>query len=106
MQKKPIFSVVLGAALLALGGTVTAAGHGAGKPADPAASQPPASSNRQSLPDADRSLERAQERQAAPAHEHSRAHEQRMEHAPDRGLEHRDPHSMEPHGKGWKNPGN
>ena len=97
---------VLGAAVLVLSGTVAAAGHGAGKRTDPAVSPPPASSNRQSLPDADRSLERARERNAEQAQERSRAQEQHMEHAPDHGLEHRNEHSMDPHGKGWKNPGN
>ncbi|HMW15449.1 MAG TPA: hypothetical protein PKC34_07875 [Pseudomonadales bacterium] len=40
---------------------------------------PPASSNRQSLPEAERGAERAQERQSEQAQEHSRAHEQQME---------------------------
>lgn len=105
MHKNRI-GTALAAALLVLGGTVAAAGHGAGKRTDPAVSPPPANSNRQSLPDADRSLERARERNAEQAQERSRAQEQHMEHAPDHGLEHRNAHSMDPHGKGWKNPGN
>jgi uncharacterized protein involved in copper resistance len=96
----------LGVAALVLSGTVAAASHGAGKRAEPAVSPPPASGNRQSLPDADRSLERAGERQAEQAQESSRAQEQHMEHAPDRGLEHRNEHSMDPHGESWKNPDN
>lgn len=94
----------LGVAVLVLSGTVAAASHGTGQRADPAVSPPPASGNRQSLPDADRSLERARERQAEQAQEQSRVQEQHMEHTPDRGLEHRDEHSMDPHGEGWKNP--
>lgn len=58
---------------------------------------PPASSNRQSLPDADRSLDRADERRSEEQLEHSRAREQQLEHAPNRGYEHRNERSMQEH---------
>ena len=63
---------------LSLGlGAAPKGGHG---PAEHGhAATPPASSNRQSLPEAERGAERAQARQSEQAQEHSRAHEQQME---------------------------
>lgn len=60
---------------------------------------PPASSNRQSLPDADRALDRADERRSEEQFEHSQARAQRLEHAPNRGYEHRNEHSLQEHGR-------
>lgn len=87
-------------ALLALAGGAAAApkaGHQVGAHAGP----PPAS-NKQSAPDADRGMDRAGERRSEESLEHFRAEEQRMEHAPDRGADHRNAHSMQPHGKDGK----
>lgn len=58
---------------------------------------PPPNSNRQSLPDADRGLDRAEARRAEEALEHSRAQEQ--EHPPARD-EHRNERSAQEHGPG------
>ncbi len=89
------------AALLAIAGSAAAApkgGQGAGSHSGhPGA--PPASSNRQSLPDADRGLDRSEERESEQGLDKSRAREQQLEHAPDYGTDHRNIHSMEPHGK-------
>ncbi|WP_372717886.1 hypothetical protein [Immundisolibacter sp.] len=92
-------------ALLATAGSATAAPkgpHGAGSHIDHVGA-PPASSNRQSLPDAERGLERATERESDQGLDHSRAQEQQLEHAPDHGVDHRNTHSMEPQGKTLKN---
>jgi hypothetical protein len=91
-------------ALLALAGGAAAApkaGHATGD-ASSHSSTPPASSNKQSAPDADRGMDRAGERRSEESLEHFRAEEQRMEHAPDRGADHRNAHSMQPHGKDGK----
>ena len=98
MHWKP---AVAGVALLALAGGVTAApkaGHATGG-ASSHSSTPPASSNKQSLPDADRGMDRAGGRRSEEGLDHFRAEEQQMEHAPDRGADHRNEHSMQPHGK-------
>jgi hypothetical protein len=92
------------AALLAVSGAALAAGHGGNKHGAHAAGSPPASSNRQSLPDADRGLDRAQERESERALERSRARERHTDHAPNHGLEHRNEGSLDSQGKGWKNP--
>lgn len=93
-------TAVAGVALLALAGGVTAApkaGHATG--ASSHSGTPPASSNKQSLPDADQGLDRANERESQQGMDHSRAEEQQMNHAPDQGVEHRNPTSLQPHGK-------
>lgn len=94
--------VSVAAALLAVTGVAAAADHGGhAKPHDTA---PPASSNRQSLDDADRGLDRSTERQSDSAHTHSQAPGKKTTHEPNHGMDHRNPdHSMESHGKGWKN---
>ena len=93
-------TTVVAAALLALTGAAAAADHGKAHTA-----APPPSSNRQSLENADRSLDRATERQSESAAEHSNAPGNKGTQAPDHGLEHRNQeHSMGSHGKGWKNP--
>lgn len=93
--------VSVAAALLAVTGIAAAAEHGGhAKPHDTA---PPASSNRQSLDDADRGLDRATERQSDSAHTHSQAPGKKTTHEPNHGMDHRNPdHSMDSHGKGWK----
>jgi hypothetical protein len=93
--------VSVAAALLAVTGVATAASHGNhAKPHDTA---PPASSNRQSLDDADRGLDRSTERQSDSARTHSQAPGKKTTHEPNHGMDHRNPdHSMESHGKGWK----
>lgn len=91
-----------GIALLAFISGATAApngGHGTGSHT----SGSPATSNRQSLPDADRSLERAYEREADQGLEHSRAGAQQTEHAPNEGTDHRNAHSLKQPGKTRKN---
>lgn len=92
------------AALLAIAGSAAAApkgSHGASSLSDhPAA--PPATSNRQSLPDADRGLDRAEERESEQGLDNSEARDQQIEHALDRGAGHRNAHSLEPHGKDGK----
>jgi hypothetical protein len=102
--------VCAGIASLALAGSVAAApgghggggqggashgpsGYGAGSRGDHSGA-PPDSSNRQSLPDADRGLDRADERESDEGLEHSRARDQQTEHAPDQGVEHRNTHSL------------
>jgi len=72
-----------------------AGGRGAGSHED-RADVPPVSSNRQSLPDADRGLDRAGERESDQGLDHSRASDQQTEHAPDHGVEHRNAHSLKP----------
>jgi hypothetical protein len=92
---------VAGVALLALAGGVTAApkaGHAAGG-ASSHSSTPPASSNKQSLPDSDRGLDRANERESQEGLDHSQAEEQQINHAPNHGVDHRNPKSLPPHGK-------
>ncbi len=92
------------AALLAIAGSAAAApkgSHGAGGLSDhPAA--PPATGNRQSLPDADRGLDRSEERESEQGLDKSKARERQIEHAPDGGVDHRNAHSLEPHGKDGK----
>jgi hypothetical protein len=93
--------------LLALAGGAAAApkaGHQSGSHVNHAG--PPPASNRQSAPDAARGMDRAGERRSEESLEHFRAEEQRMEHAPDRGADHRNAHSMQPHGKDGKHPPN
>lgn len=88
------------AALLAIAGSAAAAqraAHGAGD--HPA---PPPSSNRQALPDADRGLDRAQERESGQGLDNSRAREQPLEHAPAYGMDHRHAHSLQPRGQNGK----
>jgi len=81
-----VLSTVLGAA----GWAAPKGGQGSGRQ-----DGPPPSSNRQSLPDADRSLDRADERRSEEQFERSRAREQQLEHPPNRGYEHRNEHSMQ-----------
>ncbi|MDD3651448.1 hypothetical protein [Immundisolibacter sp.] len=104
-MNKPWKTICL-VALLAVNGAAAAAGHnkGHGNGNSHAVTPPPPSSNRQALPDADRGLERSQEREAERAIERSRAGEQQTEHAPNLGLEHRNEGSLDSQGKGWKNP--
>jgi hypothetical protein len=107
-MKKHLKTTCAAIALLALVGGVAAApkaGHETGVPSNHAGS-PPASSNQQSAPDADRGMDRAGERRSEEGLDHFRAEEQQMEHAPDRGADHRDTHSMQPHGKDDKHPPN
>lgn len=97
----PRKATVAAIALLALTGSVTAApkaGQATGD-ASSHSSAPPASSNKQSLPHADRALERANERKSQQGLDHSQADEQQMNHAPNQGVEHRNPKSLQPHGK-------
>lgn len=66
---------------------------------------PPPTSNRQSLPDADRAQDRADERRSDSGMEHSQAGEQQlqhspMQHPPKRGQGHRNEHSLQEHGRG------
>ena len=90
------------AALLALCGAASAADQGHG---NSHSGTPPASSNNQSLDDADRGQDRADERQSDAAERHSNAPGKKGTNTPDHGMEHRDmDHSMGSHGKGWKNP--
>lgn len=88
-------------ALLSLSLGLCAAPKGGHGPAEHGHSAtPPASSNRQSLPEAERGEERAQERQSEQAQEHSRAHEQQMEQRREQELEqHKTQHS---HGQGGR----
>ena len=93
-------TTVVAAPLLPPGGAAAEAHQGRDKTA-----APPRSANRQSLENADRSLDRATERQSESAAEHSNAPGNKGTQAPDHGLEHRNQeHSMGSHGKGWKNP--
>ena len=95
-------TALVAAALLAVTGIATAASHG--DHAKPHDADPPASSNRQSLDDAERGLDRSTERQSDSAHTHSEAPGKKNTHAPNHGMDHRSPdHSMESQGKGWKN---
>lgn len=75
------------------GGGHGANGNGAGRH-EKRADVPPVSSNRQSLQDADRGLDRAGERESDQGLDHSRASDQQTEHAPDHGVEHRNAHSL------------
>ncbi len=94
-------TAIAGAALLALAGGAAAApkaGHASGG-ASSHSGTPPASSNKQSLPDSDQGLDRAGERESQEGLDHSRAEEQQMDHAPNHGVDHRNPKSLKPHGK-------
>jgi hypothetical protein len=100
-MNKSLQSAFLAAALLTVGGVAVAAEHGHGS----SHTSPPATSNRQSDEDADRGLDRAQERESDSGLEHSQAGDEKTEHAPSHGMDHRNAdHSMTSHGKGWKNP--
>ena len=88
-------------ACLTLAGNAAAApggGHGANSDGagrhEERADVPPVSSNRQSLPGADRGLDRARERESDQGLDHSRASDQQTEHAPNHGSEHRNAHSL------------
>ena len=97
-------TAVAGVALLALAGGAAAApkaGHATGGPSSHS-STPPATSNKQSLPDSDQGLDRADERESQEGLDHSQADEQQMNHAPDQGVDHRNPKSLQPHGKNGK----
>ena len=97
-MNKPWKSAFLAAALLSAGGVAVAAGHGNSH------TSPPATSNRQSLDDADRGLDRAAEQESDSALDHSQAGGKKNAHAPNHGMGHRNgEHSMSSHGKGWKN---
>ena len=85
--------LVLSMALGAAGWAAPKGDHDEGMP-----DTPPPTGNRQSLPDADRALDRADERRSEEQFERSRAREQQLEHAPNRGYEHRDEHSLQTHG--------
>ncbi len=103
-QRSKIMSAL--AVLLAISGTAGAAHHESDVGGH--ATTPPADSNRQSTPDADRGLDRATERRSDPADDHSNAPSNSNDEntrTPDRGLEHRNPdRSMDSEGKGWKSP--
>ena len=97
-MNKPWKTTCLAAALLVISGAAAAAGHGGGQ------YSPPPTSNRQSLEDADRGLDRAAEQESDSALEHSKAGGKKKKHAPKHGMGHRNTdHSMTSHGKGWKN---
>lgn len=91
MQTKMVV-LVLSTALGAAGWAAPKGGQGSGRQ-----DGPPSSSNRQSLPDADRALDRADERRSEEQFEHSQARAQRLGHAPNRGYEHRNEHSLQEH---------
>ena len=99
-MNKNLKIVCVAIASLTLAGGAAAApggGHGAnGREASSAGDHraPPVSDNRQSLPDADRGLDRADERESDKGLEHSRARDQQTEHAPDQGVGHRNTHSL------------
>jgi hypothetical protein len=81
-MSKPWKSAFLAAALLSAGGVAGAAEHGHGN----SHMSPPATSNRQSSDDADRGLDRAQERESDSGLEHSQAGDEKTEHAPKHGM--------------------
>ena len=64
------------------------------------ADAPPDTSNRQSLPDAERGLDRAGDRESDRGVEHSQARDRQQEHAPDHGSQHRNAHSAKKPGQG------
>lgn len=91
-MRRHITMVCAGIAALALTGGVAAAPggvHGAGGQGSGShAGAPPDTSNRQSLPDAERGLDRAGDRESDSGLEHSQSRERHREHAPDHGAQH------------------
>jgi hypothetical protein len=88
-----------GGVAAAPGGAHGAGGQGAGGSGNHADS-PPDTSNRQSLPDAERGLDRAGERESDSGIEHSQSRERHQEHAPDHGVQHRNEHAAKKPGQG------
>lgn len=91
------FSVQMKLAILVVSMVVGAAGWAAPKSDHSEGMRDglPPTSNRQSLSDADRAQDRADERRSDSGMEHSQAREQQLEHAPNRGYEHRNEHSLQ-----------
>lgn len=61
---------------------------------------PPPGSNRQSLTDADRAQDRADERRSDSGMEHSQARERQLQHPPKHGQGHRNERSLQERGRG------